>query len=222
MALLPEQRAEPVKPPPCDGTSLRILAVSQPATPGQTAIPSTTVEIALIARNFPGAVTHLDGAHATVSAVLDAMPGHAWVHLACHGAQRSTATDSAFFLHDGQLDLHSLMGTTLMRAELAVLSACQTATGDDQLPEEAAHLAAGMLAAGFRSVVGTMWSIRDADGPILAHALYAALRTSHERRVVAGGDLRVAYALHEATAYLRKNLGEDNFARWVPSVHFGL
>ncbi|KAJ6522099.1 hypothetical protein DFH09DRAFT_938562 [Mycena vulgaris] len=40
---------------------------------------------------------------------------------------------------------------------LAVLRACQTAMGDEKLPDEAVHLAASLLFAGFRSVVATMW-----------------------------------------------------------------
>ena len=46
-------------------------------------------------------------------------------------------------------------------ADLALLSACQTSAGDEKLSEEVIHLAAGMLAAGYRGAVATMWSIRD-------------------------------------------------------------
>ena len=45
--------------------------------------------------------------------------------------------------------------------DLAFLSACQKSTGDGRLSEEAVHLAAGMLAAGYRGVIATMWLIRD-------------------------------------------------------------
>jgi CHAT domain-containing protein len=111
------------------------------------------------------------------------------------------------------------MITSLAHAELAVLSACQTAKGDAKLPEEAAHLAAGMLGSGFRSVVATMWSINDADGPVLADAFYGALKAMRRRPEA---DLEVAHALHEAVARLRKEIGEQNFVRWVPFVHFGV
>ena len=42
-----------------------------------------------------------------------------------------------------------------------LLSACQKSTGDGRLSEEAVHLAAGMLAASYRGVIATMWSVRD-------------------------------------------------------------
>jgi CHAT domain-containing protein len=202
----------------------KILIVSQPDTPGHNPLPSTSAEATDIARHFPNdTVTHLASAHGTVEAVLDAMEQNDWVHLACHGVQDESGdpTKSAFFLHDGRLELAQLMGKSLPCAELAVLSACQTAKGDEMLPEEAVHLAAGMLAVGYRSVVATMWSIADEDGPILADGLYAALtRNLDERR--AGEGLGVAYALHEAVERLREKVGEKNFARWVPFVHYGL
>jgi CHAT domain-containing protein len=44
---------------------------------------------------------------------------------------------------------------------LAFLSACETATGDREIPDdsEALHLAATLLIAGFQSVVATMWYV---------------------------------------------------------------
>jgi CHAT domain-containing protein len=202
------------------GTEPCVLVVSQPNTPGLDApLPSTTAEAAVITRQFPNSVTHLESEASTVDAVLNAMKEHTWVHLACHGVQSAAGdpTQSSFMLHDGPLELARLMGTTLPGAELAVLSACQTAQGDARLPEEAVHLAAGMMAVGYGSVVGTMWSIADADGPVLANAFYAALKKNIKR----GGGLKAAYALHEAVAILQGKVGEENFKRWVPFVHFG-
>lgn len=77
------------------------------------------------------------------------MDRYAVVHFACHAVQDTTnPTQSGFILHDGRLELESIMKMKLPNARLAYLSACQTATGDDQLSEEAVHLAAGMLMAG--------------------------------------------------------------------------
>jgi CHAT domain-containing protein len=42
-------------------------------------------------------------------------------------------------------------------AVLAFLSACRTAQGDANAPDQAVHLAASMLFCGFWSVIGTMW-----------------------------------------------------------------
>jgi CHAT domain-containing protein len=37
------------------------------------------------------------------------------------------------------------------------LSACETAKGDAEQPDQVVHLAATMLFAGFKNVVATMW-----------------------------------------------------------------
>ena len=100
-------------------------------------------------------------------------------------------------------------------ADLAVLSACQTATGDLKLPEEAVHFAAGMLNIGFKSIVGTMWSIYHSSARIMFGQFYSLMTDQVER----GGELRPAYALHEAT---KANYGIRDFVRWVPFVHFGI
>ena len=46
-------------------------------------------------------------------------------------------------------------------AEFAFLGACETAVGGSRLPEEAINLAAGMQFAGYRHVIGTLWSVAD-------------------------------------------------------------
>jgi CHAT domain-containing protein len=109
------------------------------------------------------------------------------------------------------------MKQSFTHTELAVLSACQTAKGDSKLPEEAIHLAVGMLMAGYGSVVGTMWSIRDYDAPIIAEKFYKYLIDE-----AGGHGSRAAYALHNAVAHLRDVRGENNFPSWVPFVHLGI
>ena len=150
------------------------------------------------------------------------MSQYPWIHLACHGKQDATdPTQSAFHLYDGPLTLSALMNTTSDNAELAFLSACQTAVGDEKIPEESVHLAAGMLVVGFKGVIATMWSIGDEDAPTVAEAYYKKLiepRNSGEVKVGTGA----AYALHEATRVLRGKVGEENVVKWAPFVHFGV
>jgi CHAT domain-containing protein len=80
------------------------------------------------------------------------------LHLACHSVQRAeNPLDSAFLLSDGCLSIQDFMEIRPPDAVLAFLSACQTARGNDIVPDEAVHLAASMLFCGFKSVVATMW-----------------------------------------------------------------
>ena len=200
-------RAVPEGPP-------RVVIVSQPDT--HAPLPGVFKEAAALKKHFPDAL-HLDGANATVRPVLDAMKAFNFVHLACHGIQAARdPMQSAFALHDGPLALSKLMAESLSHADFVFLSACQTATGDHMLPEEAAHLAGGMLAVGYRSVVATLWSIGDNDAPVVADEFYAGmLGGRHEK----GSK---AYVLHDAVARLREMVGDEAFKRWVPFVHFGL
>jgi CHAT domain-containing protein len=80
------------------------------------------------------------------------------LHMACHGTQNpANALHSGFFLEDELLPVSKMMQLELPHAFLAVLSACETAKGDATQPDQAIHLAAAMLFAGFKSVVATMW-----------------------------------------------------------------
>jgi CHAT domain-containing protein len=88
--------------------------------------------------------------------------------------------------------------------------------------EEAVHLAAGMLSVGYKSVIGTMWSISDSRAKEVAEKFYEAMKKQCGR----GGKLRPAYALHEAIQHLRSRVGQDfkarDFLNWIPFVHFGI
>ena len=153
------------------------------------------------------------------------MESHGSIHLACHAIQDlDNPLKSGSFLHDGRLELSEIMKQKFTVRELAFLSACQTSTGAEKLSEEAVHLAAGMLAAGYRSVVPTMWSIKDRYGPVVAESFYKYLMEKGE----ASGQPRLdtssaAHALRYAIRGIRETLGdtEEGLLTWVPYVHFG-
>jgi CHAT domain-containing protein len=90
--------------------------------------------------------------------IQDKLPAATILHLACHGYQNpENPLDSGFVMRDAMLTVSDIMALRLPNALLAFLSACETAKGDEQQPGQAVHLAATMLFAGFKSVVGTMW-----------------------------------------------------------------
>lgn len=198
----------------------------QPNTPGLSSLPGTIVEGARLREVFTASQTPstaLNGEEATVGAVRLALQEHSWLHLACHGCQEvGDPLKSAFALHKGRLTLSDLMVTTADRAELAFLSACQTAVGDEKVPEESMHLAAGMLAVGYKGVVATMWSIQDDDAPLIVETYYRKLLALRASGTLGAGETGAAYALHEAAKRLREEIGEKNVLRWAPFVHFGI
>ena len=197
----------------------KVLAVIQSATPGQAVLGGTTQEFRRITQrssdvNIPLNSLLADGA--TVSAVTGALPEYSVVHFACHGIQDlREPLNSGLVLHDNRLTLSKLMHTRLPNAQLAFLSACETAQGEEDYPDEAVHVAAGMLAAGFRDVIGTMWSIYDDAAPHVADAVY--------EEVFKDGKLlvdKIPFALHRAVERLRKR-GPGDFMSWMPFIHMG-
>jgi CHAT domain-containing protein len=196
-----------------------LLAISQPNTPGQTTLPNTALELTHIqnqAHNF--SVHCLEGSAASVESVVKGMEVHSWVHLACHAVQDTKEpTKSALCLHDGNLELSTIITKSFPHAEFAFLSACQTATGDENLSEEAIHLAAGLMLAGYQGVIATMWSIRDQDAPVIADRVYSNLFGD-----TVPDSTKAALALHHAVKVLRQQVGDSAFLSWVPFIHIGV
>ena len=174
---------------------------------------------------YKGECHRLEGESASVSRVQLEMKSYGSIHLACHASQSlEHPLKSGFYLHDGRLELSDIMEQKFAVRELAFLSACQTSTGTEKLSEEAVHLAAGMLAAGYRSVVATMWSIKDQYGPVIAESFYKDLMERGKTSGKPGLDSSsAAQALHHAIQNVRDKLGdsEQGLLTWVPYVHFG-
>ncbi|KAJ7479020.1 TPR-like protein [Mycena latifolia] len=203
---------------------LQLLAVAQPSAFGQNPIPGTIKEIASIEHLAQGVIPllKLEQDMATVESVQNGMRKSRWAHFACHGIQDIfTPTNSALLLAgSSKLTLSHIIQLRLPHADLAFLSACQTATGSKSLEDEAVHLTAGMLLAGYRGVIGTMWSIKDNDGPQVATDVYA-----HLFKMSPPDSTRAAEALHLAVQNLRMSDcagGTKSFPRWVPFIHVGV
>ncbi|PVF92654.1 hypothetical protein CPB86DRAFT_819449 [Serendipita vermifera] len=207
---------DPVKPAAI--SPFNLLSVIQSSAPGASAIPSTKKELEYIRQHLTtrGHVV-LEGPAGTKKRVMDEMKNCNWLHLACHGTQKSDEpTKSALLLDDGHLTLEEIIKLDLPHAEFAFLSACQTTTGDESLSEEAVHIAGGMLLAGYRSVVATMWSIQDDLAPTVTDEFYRHIMSEG-----ASPDPRkAAEALHMSMEKLRQQPGVQ-LTDWIPFVHLG-
>lgn len=94
------------------------------------------------------------------------------VHVASHGEFRAEADESYLLTYDDRItmnELAGLVGATRYREEpleLLVLSACETAVGDDRA---ALGLAGVAVRAGARSAMATLWRVNDrAAGELVA------------------------------------------------------
>ena len=204
-----------------DATSrkIRLLAVPQPSTDGQAHLAGVRGEIEIIRQlaSSPPFVRFQE-ADGTVEDVLSKMTETDWVHFACHGMQdRTNPLDSGFPLaHGRRLKLPDIARVSRPRGGLACLSACHTATGDEQLSEEAIHIAAGMLLAGYRGAIATMWTIMDNDAPRVTEDVYKSLLGNGK----VPDSRQAAKALHDAIERLRDS--GASFLSWVPFIHVGL
>ncbi|MFJ6722559.1 CHAT domain-containing protein [Streptomyces sp. NPDC091259] len=188
------------------------LIVSMPSTPGCADLPAAGQEArALRQRHMDSAF--LTGPAATAPAVLDALTRCSWAHFACHGAQDlAQPSRGSLILHDGPLMLRDIVKLRLPHAEFAFLSACETSRGGIVLADEAISFATTLQLAGFRDVIGTLWSIDDTLAPEVAGLLYENLsdRTSRDPAVALHAALRAVRA--------RRPLAVMN---WAAYVHVG-
>ncbi|PVF91515.1 TPR-like protein [Serendipita vermifera] len=200
-------------------SSFNLLSVIQSSAPGASAILSTKKELEYIRQRL-GTRGHvvLEGPAGTKMRVMEGMKYCNWLHLACHGTQKADEpTKSGLLLDDGHLTLEEIIKFNLPHAEFAFLSACQTTTGDESLSEEAVHIAGGMLLAGYRSVVATMWSIQDELAPMVTDEFYGHIMKDGERP----DPRKAAEALYMAVQKLRQQPGVQ-LIDWIPFVHLGV
>lgn len=153
------------------------LIVGNPTMPkmenGQQlpALPGTEKEAQVIS-NFLG-TQPLIGEQANIQNVTRQMPNADIIHLATHGNSQSIALAPA----EGQTGFLSgeIYGMNL-RANLVVLSACDTGLGDIT-SDGVVGIARPFMAAGVKSVVVSLWSVPDAATSDLMIEFYNNLKT---------------------------------------------
>lgn len=198
-------------------TGALVVGVPEPA--GLAPLPGTRREAEHLARLLPGA-TLLTGAAATHSAVVSALPRHAYAHFACHAlGDPERPSDSLLALHDHverPLTVRSLARLRLPEARLAYLSACDTLRTSPELADEAVHIVSAFQMAGFPHVVGSLWQVVDGIGADVTRGVYEALHTGDG---VLDVD-RTAQALHATVRTLRDTYPVTP-SLWACQVHAG-
>ncbi|KAG1719730.1 CHAT domain-containing protein [Suillus paluster] len=168
--------------------------------------PSQTVSFTKVTSN-----------QSTKSMALRTLRDNHWIHLSCHGTQNfQEPFKSAFLMRDEPLQLLDIRHTDLSQHEFAFLSACETAVGAVQTPDEAIHLAAGLQFSGVKSVIGTFWNVDDSTVQRLVEAFY--------KNFCGDGKMnskRAARALHKAVQSLASDKDVPLDQRIV-FMHIGL
>ncbi|MEU1183844.1 CHAT domain-containing protein [Streptomyces sp. NPDC005820] len=195
------------------------LMVAMPQTPGAAPLPVIPHEIASLRKHLPD-TTVLTGEEATRARVLAQLPAHSWVHFACHGeSDPEHPSAGQLLVHDHQqhpLTVQDLTRLRLDEGELAFLSACRTAEPSGVLPDESIHITSALQLAGYRHVIGSLWSLTDGVAARVTDQVYADL--------TAGGtpDARhAARALHTTVRRLRDE-SPWTPSRWAGYIHAGI
>jgi hypothetical protein len=194
----------------------QMLIVALPDTPGEVPLADVARERDLLRSLFAGRHTLLEGAGATPAAVRALLPGHRWAHFSCHGTQNlADPSAGGLVLQDGILAIADISAQQ-HEGEFAFLSACMTAVGGVNLPDEAITLAAALHFTGYRQVIGTLWSVYDETAADVAAMVYAELHSTGRFE-----PARSAHALHGAIRRLRDVDGAPPH-RWTPFTHTGV
>lgn len=138
------------------------------------------------------------------------------VHLATHGKFSSNAEDTFIINWDKRININELNQLLKSRnqkqykpIELLVLSACQTAAGDNRATLGLAGVA---VRAGARSTLASLWNIRDDSTSVLMKQFYKELLTNKRTK---------AEALRQAQLFLLKNPNYNNPKTWSPYILLG-
>lgn len=165
----------------------RVLAIGNPGGD----LPGAQVEAAAVARLYGDEPLVSDTA--TLDELLTRLPGRRVLHFATHAVLDEKAPlASAIQLAGGDLSVHRLMGLRL-DADVVVLSACETGRGGSGGGEDIVGLTRGLLAAGARAAVVSLWPVDDASA--------ALLMCDFHQRLHSGAT--PAQALHDASNALR-------------------
>jgi CHAT domain-containing protein len=141
-------------------TPSNVLLVAQADVPDQPLLPQAQVEIDLVrSLLLPSCMADSSTVSGmSVDTAIKGVSGADVVHFACHGHQdQENPLKSGFELKDGRLTLGQLMQLEIPHAQLAYLSACESAGMDESRPDENLNLVGAMILVGFKSVIGTMW-----------------------------------------------------------------
>jgi CHAT domain-containing protein len=152
------------------------------ARQGFDALPNVEAELKQIQSQVPSEVLlNQQFTKTTIQNQIDAVPFPV-IHLATHGQFSSKAEDTFILTWDDRInvnELNNLLRTTDRQRsspiELLVLSACQTALGDNRA---ALGIAGVAVRAGARSTLATLWTVDDEATSALMVRFYKELTNS--------------------------------------------
>lgn len=201
---------------PIEHVEARVLANGiTEAVQGFSALPNVAEELQSIERLYPSRLNK-DKEFQLTSVERSMSEGeYSIVHIATHGKFDRNHRNSFLLTYDDKMTMNQLEESLSLRRyrqdaiELLVLSACQTAAGDDRAALGMAGIA---LKAGARSALATLWFINDASTSALMQDFYKNLQ---------GDNVSKAEALQQAQIKMLANPERRHPAHWAPFLLIG-
>ncbi|WP_242046242.1 MULTISPECIES: CHAT domain-containing protein [Calothrix] len=189
------------------------------ARSGFTALPNVQQEVDKIQSELPSQVLfNQTFTNSAIQNQISAIP-FPIVHLATHGQFSSQADDTFILTWDGKIKVNELSGVLKTvevsqdnSLELLVLSACETATGDNR---SALGLAGVAVRSGAKSTVATLWRVDDEATATLMSQFYEQLVKANQTGITK------AEALRRAQLSILKNPEYQTPYYWAPYVLLG-
>ena len=183
-------------------------------------LPGSGQEVGVICGLYPDeatrSFTRAKASLASWAAAVGSSEGPPWraLHVACHGAiDADRPYLSGLVLAGGEILTVEHVTRHPIRADLVVLSACDTAMGRHRSGEGVLGLTRGFLQAGAPRVVVSTWAVSDATTVELMASLH---------RAWSGGGTDAAGALRRARLALRQQGGKYAHPYyWAPFVLWG-
>ncbi|MEQ9238266.1 CHAT domain-containing protein [Coleofasciculus sp. E2-BRE-01] len=183
---------------------------------GFSALPAVKNEIEQVSTNIPSNVLLNEAFTSTaLENKINTLPVSV-VHLATHGQFSSNPEDTFILTWDKRFNANTLSQLLKGRnqdnfppIELLVLSACQTANGDQRAALGLAGLA---VRSGTRSTIGTLWSVKDQSTAQAMIQLYNNLTKP---------DINRAEALRQAQLFLLRQNKYKHPYYWAPFILVG-
>ncbi|MFI0976092.1 CHAT domain-containing protein [Streptomyces sp. NPDC021093] len=185
-----------------------LLTVEDPADPGVADPHLLQLPFAETEGEAAGAFwarkARLARDRATKEAVLTVLARANVVHFACHAIPQGWDGGNAGLVlaHGETLTLDDIYSLAL-KIRLAVLSACDTATPQEQFPDESAGLASAFVRAGAAGAVASQWPLPDRDAMMIMTMFYGYWRAD---------GLPPAEALRRAQQWVRDTTNGEKSA----------
>jgi CHAT domain-containing protein len=188
-----------------------ILAFSNPEPVSAPALSCAEPEVDAAVSRFAHARV-LAGKDASLDEALSEIANYPVLHFACHGASDfvEPLNGGLVLADDDVLTLRHFLDLSLPETRLAILSACETGVPSSQLADEVFSLSSGLLGAGVKGVIASLWPVADLSTMMLMTRFYQFWRDQ---------KLSPAAALQSAQMWVRDTSNSekrDFFKQMLP------